>query len=397
MCQLTYLNLKTEWLNQLFTTQMAINSITQHKDGYGFFNSSSGVIKSANAASNIIDLPLSAKLAGVDKSPVICHVRQATATGGRKVIRVENSHPFEGDRFVLAHNGSLESTITGLMTEKRFDGMIDSAIFAADLEEAAKNSPDTKFIELLKDVYEKRWEGKFAFLIYDKQEGVFYGARGTTARLHCVKIYINGVYQGYVVNTDKDSLSLGMLLISNFLSSSGKRIDSDCFSKIEELPENTIFRFDKEDISIVGKINEVKKYSAPLAQTTGGHTASSTDFGTKPNVLWNTDRVLVEVMDTLSIDFVYLDMLCYYYIGKQIAEIDSFVESKTFADILVGAIEGLNKKKVSLWKQIVDISLNQLSPHQDKEFPLPFPYFQNPNSLLREYIQKQKKVWKESV
>ena len=124
--------------------------------------------------------------------PIIAHVRAASV--GTEVNK-ENAHPFETKDFILAHNGTLEFRKKEIKEEwdkmceedETLKDKIDSEKFIIFLQKRYDESKNKKFCEVIKGVANEFY-GKFAFMIYAKQEDIYYIIRGRSATLHACQI-----------------------------------------------------------------------------------------------------------------------------------------------------------------------------------------------------------------
>jgi predicted glutamine amidotransferase len=261
MCQLILVNMGSPVLNRLFLTPLLQIDSIGNGDGTGWLAVDKGeysVFKSKESASQLDDLGLDVRAYVTSKNPVLAHVRAAS-----KGIDVEekNAHPFQGERFVLAHNGRLypkEEKVTYNATDNT-SSTSDSLIFLKRLEKDAKKNPELDFPTLLNNTM-KEFKGKFALLIYDSLTNIHYVIRGTSADLHMMKvkrISMDGkttTEAGYIVNTRKNSLSdavdISVQIVQTVM---GDRLAADT---IVELDKNTIYRVDKDELVKVGDIPE---------------------------------------------------------------------------------------------------------------------------------------------
>ena len=167
MCQLTFINTHNSKLNALaLQFSLLINSREKHKDGFGFYNSGTGLVKFVERPSLVSLKDFTGK---INNTPVIAHVRWASLTNNIRAIDVTNCHPFEKGDLILAHNGTLKFKDDPRMKLEIYKDMIDSEIFLTEFE---KNYTERKGEKVfLSEVLSKTMEdfyGKFAFLIHNK-------------------------------------------------------------------------------------------------------------------------------------------------------------------------------------------------------------------------------------
>lgn len=278
MCELIFVSLKNRSLNQKALYSLLYMDSHDNPHGTGWFQESKGIQKTDLPGFNILNLGSMLSQSVVGTSPVMAHVRLAS-----KGVKVEqkNVHPFEGEHFVLAHNGTLweknEKVVQVYGVDSRDS---DSLRFLTELE---KNYDAEKSMVEMVDKTMENFSGKFAFLIFNKVTKKYYAFRGKTADLHYVyvKDSATGETLGYIVNTQKKDLELSENLFTNIVQvSSATRIE---FGKIEEFPVETAWELtEKEPV----KIGEVKQREAVTtsnflpAVTTGATTTNTTNYRT---------------------------------------------------------------------------------------------------------------------
>jgi hypothetical protein len=98
----------------------------------------------------------------------------------------------------------------------------------------------------------REFRGTFAFLIYDKSSEEFYAARGKNK-----KLFIAFIGDRYVITTEENNLKFSVNLLINMSQILGKDL-SDETVDIQEIPENSIHRLDKNSIVHVSKIQETE-------------------------------------------------------------------------------------------------------------------------------------------
>ena len=245
MCELTFADIGK--LNTpYFVQQSIINALANNHDGIGYMQEGR-VWKSHLSGARITNLGSLAKDA-INAAPLAFHTRYAT----NKTLNEDcHSHPFEGDKLILMHNGKLEMKDYTIIPK----GKVDSQVFTEQLEAAIVESPDIPMVDLMQTVMDK-WCGKFAFMIYDTRDSEYYVIRGTTADLHWTTI--DGKL---IVNTQKLDLDKGTHAIRQ-LSQAVYGNDLE-IGKIEELTEDTIYKFNPVD-SLLEKVGELKENKAPL-------------------------------------------------------------------------------------------------------------------------------------
>jgi hypothetical protein len=250
LCQLTFIDTNDFSFNRVFLINaLQQNAQRNHKDGWGYFTRHSGVLRYAGDASVITNI--GGIVADTIKyvEPIIAHVRNASAP---KVISVENSHPFQTDKLVLAHNGTLELD----KFEKNDEKLVDSAIFLKKLDERYDGS---NFVSSIQEAM-KLFNGKFAFLIYSKLEKKFFVIRGETATLFKIDIINEKTKEkiGYVINTEKDDMGFSLVRSINLLLLLG--LDYSYNLPVEEIPINSIFEVKNKELIKIGDLKETKRW-----------------------------------------------------------------------------------------------------------------------------------------
>lgn len=265
MCQLTVANLNNIEYNRLYlAVQMTLNS-KDHQDGAGFWN---GVKYYKQKTMPRLNYNFGTNLSAIITTPypAFGHVRKASLIKGQKIVSPENSHPFVGERFILAHNGTLDPKEYKMWSE--FPTVeIDTALFASFLEKNAKQNPDKLFLDLLKSTYND-FSGKFAFIITDRKTDTNYIIRGFTASLFKYDVEIcrkkkdgseEVINTGFVINTEKDDLQAGIILFSNLLQTIyGVYVKYDD-ARFSELEKETAFKLSGNTLEKIGEIKETYK------------------------------------------------------------------------------------------------------------------------------------------
>lgn len=285
MCHLCVVNSNDELLNkQLLTILGDVGSVIQD-DGFGIFDGRKAwkTARPFYLTTNAGEI-IRRELPRTGQRPLALHLRQASPM---VPVCNENSHPFIGEGFTLAHNGKLtpkkeedfvlEEEVpdidekTGKQREDKKDGKLltkkvkrsDSLIFFEHLLEIKRKNSDYDFPTLLVETM-KDFNGKFAFIAHDGKK--MYVVRGRSADLYISYLLEDNkqdapVY-GFVVNTSKDALLHGLLLASHVRQIQG--LSQIHFSLPVMLEEETIFQVEKTDLKVLGKIKET---FAPVSST----------------------------------------------------------------------------------------------------------------------------------
>jgi predicted glutamine amidotransferase len=287
MCQLSFicfpptkfredsetLVVKREEIASLMLT-LALFDSEGNKDGYGMYTPNRGLWKthlSPTLCANVGECIMS-DLSTKDKM-IMQHVRNASLSSKNlRTISDPLTHPFESEHYILAHNGTLNYTDRKNEDQYKDREVIDSIMFLEELEKAY--DPD---ITVALNKAMSLFEGKFAFIIFERLQKTFYIAKGETADLYISEISkllpkTNEIIKcGYVVNTQMLSLtaSLRAWNSTNYIYT-GSLYD---YSLPKEVDKNTVFKCTDAGLEKVGVLEERKKlYQAVGAPFRGGTT-----------------------------------------------------------------------------------------------------------------------------
>jgi hypothetical protein len=354
------------------------NSRLNNKDGYGFYQCGSDkIFKDVRPPSNLLSLSDGFQKSG--KNPIIAHVRMASATN-KKLIATEYCHPFAKENIVLAHNGTLECNNEAYKDETK----IDSQIFLDVLfDEYSKNK---NMPESIINAY-KNFTGKFAFLITDSLTGRCWAVRGTTAELHISyldivtdKLNDEGKFisnrLGYVINTNGVDLSFSLLQFQNTVNL--MRLGKIVYSEPRILEANSIFELGKYVVQKTGAIKE----SYPIAKVFTQNEFSSTQshYVTSRESVRREESAVMGFINKYSVDFKYIDLLCYLINNKGILQIH-VDEFDKLADYLESKHDVRTTKE---WKGLINVCKNEFDLFEiHKLTGLEFPYFINPYLDIR--------------
>lgn len=261
MCQLSLLNfhedfdltdpeIKDELHNLLWI--LSIVNAQDHRDGHGitFYDKKSkkNVLLKTEKTGTIGTIVEQLDSKDVElTSPIIFHVRAASSKYKKDDVIKEKAHPFEGDNFILAHNGTFRGKH---VTANKDDDLIDSQIFHRELEKRWKNKEQKETIEdVLQDVLDD-FSGKFALLFKNKNSNKSYVIRGYSADLHKVEIKYKDKVVGYFINTEKDPIYIINNMSYRFLN-----FTFDLKESPETLDRYKLFEVGEKDLLEVGKIN----------------------------------------------------------------------------------------------------------------------------------------------
>lgn len=247
MCQLTYCNLQQYYLNASMVYFLSTIGSDRHDDGCGIIKSDNTIWKTKSAANKITNLgELFYSLIG--DGPVPFHIRSATL--GIEVTD-ENAHPFEGKHYILMHNGTLVPRNGEESKDKKVDS--DSLRFLQALDSAKDKNPDGSFEDIFNDAM-KNFAGKFAFIIRDRDTKTDYIIRGRTAELFISFVHTDGKFDGYVINTSKETI---LSATKQFVGVTGMFWkEKTTVSEPVLLEQESIFVAEKENIRRLGKAIE---------------------------------------------------------------------------------------------------------------------------------------------
>jgi predicted glutamine amidotransferase len=333
MCQLALVNLGDPLLNGIFLSSLLQIDSVGNRDGTGFLylsedkkGLSCSLWKTKESADSIYDLGMEIRDDITTKYPVLAHVRYAS----KGIAATENNvHPFEGERFYLAHNGRLYGKDEAVQWTSDDSGLeSDSLIFLKSLEAEAVIHPEAGIVELLNTVM-GNYKGKFALLIYDRYNNKHYVIRGSSADLHMAKI---GIWNedkmeeiGFIVNTKKSSLEDAIMISAQVAQIiTGRCIVSD---KVQELDKETIYEV--SGINLV-KIGELKEDTVTYTYTTGnGYTGGYgaggaytryVDRGTASLPIWKLSDRISKFMEDHFLSIPDIDALFYIFLEVSMAD-----------------------------------------------------------------------------
>lgn len=259
MCQLTYCNLKDPKLNKLMVYLLTTKGSVKNDDGTGIICSDNSAWKTKLPAEKITNYGEILSQEIVDDSPIPAHVRLATFG-----IPVEdkNAHPFNGNRFLLMHNGTLQRKNPNSARNGS-----DSEEFLGELENCVNEDKNADFPSLFNKAIDKFY-GKFAFIIRDKKDSKDYVVRGSTANLYISYLNLKGKKQkvskpvGYIVNTSDTLIKECIIEFINLVNLMYPELD-----KIIEVTEPKLI--EGETISLaeefdIKKMGDTKETSKPV-------------------------------------------------------------------------------------------------------------------------------------
>ena len=405
MCQLTFITTTVPELGKYFLYLASIyNTDIKNKDGWGVYCPTSVITKNVTeplksldtVRDTIFNLPDYEEIAGMKVFQGLLHVRQATTGYVKdKILSLDHTHPFEGENYVLAHNGTLTPE-NGEIPQ----GMMDSQFFHQELE---KNWDPDPVVALNKTM--ANFTGKFAFIIYDKITKEFIIARGETADLHYSTLLLDGEDIGFVVNTELYTAKNALAEVGRkMLWDHGKVLEYD----LKNLRKNTVQRcwYSTDGLwdifPLEGLVPEkAKKVVYPLANTPtnstvwerGGdiitqgtrRTTTETNFFSTPLVERNTHYNFL--MGFMRRNFLYLpdiDKLSLYLVSAGIYELtkESFI---SFVDKLTLLEENYYQKdSYEEWTKIERRRIEVVPQYEFcEQFGISFPFFLNSEATLK--------------
>jgi predicted glutamine amidotransferase len=396
MCQLTFSHLKSIKANSLYVyTQWIENTKTSNKDGFGLLCNGKDLYKSKNDVQSITNFGeyFTSRIKTAD--PIIAHVRLATWVNGKKTIESESSHPFEGDKLILAHNGVLEFKDIKMMDNHK-DATVDSIIFLRELEKLydGRNFPEalSKAMEL--------FNGTFAFLIYSKLENCYYVARGKTKKLNISYTKSiaksENVYPGLVLNTDRLDLERA-LKTYKVIGEIATGFKFEYTSPVEIQPE-TIFKviLDEGLLEKVGEIKETEKdknFFTREPSTFGNWRTTNSQI---PDIIINSSNSsLVKKLTS----FLKKYGLTYYEFDCMINEMTGgclLGEELTIIDLLIDTFEEnmgshFSDKKKEVWNELTKGFDNPMFVYNLFD-ELKFPYMMNSKKDLDSALRERKRT-----
>jgi predicted glutamine amidotransferase len=388
MCQLILTSLNNELLNKrMLYTLMYLDSQTLNKDGSGFYIPKENAIwKSKLSGCAITNLGSILSSHAFGESPVMGHVRSASTI--HKILDDAHAHPFFTDKYVVAHNGTLEFKDDTLSDEYDKTKFIDSEIFTLELTKNEK-----PFLEAIKETMDLFY-GKFAFLIFDRVKKTQYVIKGRTASLYKsdVKYVIDKEERpiGYVVNTSSLDLMAGLLFVKNAVELQNPE-KLFVYSEATPLDDETVYVANKLTLDKVGKVLETTK---PTPVYAGAWADDYVRTGYSYNSAVREDapihvKTVVDFMVKNKLSIIDMDNLCYQVFAEPLLGMD-----KIDLDNLVGILKIIDSrnygKMISKWTRLREIT-KKSSLELCNETHLQFPYFLNSLKSVKRVLSEQAK------
>ena len=350
MCQLLFTDLGKH--NRVFLTQqMILNSLDNNHDGCGVFTTDEeqkGLIWKTKLSAAYITNFGTCLRKFIAKNPVISHVRFAS---DKKLVSEDHSHPFKGERFILAHNGRLEPKDVKKIDKTK----VDSLHFLISFENWWNEYPKLDFPTALSKFMEE-WEGKFAFLIYDSVGLEYYVVRGETADLHWAQI--NGKL---VINTSKKTLEIGLDLFEQFNQVYYGKTNS--VTEVKEVDKNSIFKVDTGNSTLikVGDIKENKTYASNYTfervewTSRGKVTDTNNPHLDRLNKIETASEELNMFMAGGLLFLDDINLICLTLLSKNLVELTGDDWKILKDDILTELAKLATKEKIKIWEAILKL------------------------------------------
>ena len=399
MCQLTFVHGDKDsqrLISTIMGSLLNLNATRNNQNGWGVFDENCGIYKSAEPANLDTKLEDSVRTYGFDV-PIIGHVRLSSTVYSKLAPDAKNSHPFESEHYIVAHNGTLERQ-TGKIN---LPGITDSYDFTLELEKHYQ----LPFVKAIQETY-KCFCGTFAFIIFEKLTGKYYIVRGNTKHLH--KFHINVIMENgsehniLLVNTEEDTAK-AVISTLNYVLSLYDYVNMYIIDDPEMLKLNTIYEFDpaKNDLIELDQMKEVEIPRQEKAYTDAGKGWTLYGKGTYANVNGvttipktssNDAFVLGKKFATYGFSFEEIQLFYNVVYGEDIIKdnIPHHKEEVYYADMW----KMFTNNKIAIWRIIKKnwIALhptgNMLDVYQ--EYNLKFPFGFNTKAELRSVLYKIK-------
>lgn len=406
MCQLTLVNTRNAILNGLFLTPLLMENSVGNSDGTGFLTvgeSNYTLYKVKDAARDLAELGLDIR-DSLSDYPILAHVRAASKG---IVVTNENAHPFDGKRFVLAHNGRLYKKDEQVQwdSSRSDDASIasDSMVFLEALDAQAKKTPKAPILDVLNKTMAE-FKGKFALLIYDKKYDKHYVCRGSTADL-CImrvgEVPVEGgdvTPIGFIVNTKRTTLEDAAKVACQMAQiATGRRI---VLETPKELKKDTVYEVDGIELKELGEMKENAvsftyqgsrtSYGADTKNYKKNGATSSTSANLNVPV-WSLASAIQKWMEKHFLGIPDVDAILYLFLGKGMADLE-LADLETFVKVVIPKISAPKKVREELAKHIT--SGGQIYSPVYREVPmLQYPWTINGGKemeALVKYIKHKK-------
>lgn len=413
MCELSFVNMASKSDNFLMGMFLVKVGSGKNDDGTGFITIDQKIWKSEIAADMIINLGeiFSDQLVSEHKfDPVAFHVRAASRG---IAVNEENAHPFNGEFYILMHNGSLAnlgskkdedpawfSRFWSKSDKENVDS--DSLNFLKEMDAIKKENIHLPFVEIINKTMQK-FEGKFAFIILDKSDNTFYIIRGITAPLYISYFYkdlrededldSNKVPKkspdGYVINTNKNTLLYSINLYKNVKNLLYKGTENIFFSEPALIEKESIYKAGEIDIVKIGDIKENIPETALVVQAAKTPSNAVTKPVEKNSDEFKKDLALVNKVSIWakehSLSILDIQILFANILGKSLLELEE-ADIKYFLEEVVPKISAPKKLRNKL---LGVLRGNPFPIDVYKIFNLAYPWMLNDEKIISEIIDKK--------
>jgi hypothetical protein len=213
------------------------------------------------------------------------------------------------------------------------------------------------------------YTGKFAFLIYEKKTGKYFAARGSSATLFTSELSIKDLKIGYVINTEEEGLSWGLVRTKNIFNVMGYDLR---YTKPEKLPECKIFELG-DSIKEIGDIKENRKVEP--AVIIGGVSVNENHF------LRNTTTI-INFCEEVHISIRTLDEICYIIFNKGLISLSKEDINTLINKVIPYLRSRFEPRSFVIWDKLMkQTGLN--NQRLILERGLQFPYFFNDYKILK--------------
>jgi len=377
MCQLTLINVNKDINKLMLYTQLLANSAVSHQDGFGFYQKDSTLYKCKTKPADVANLSDIINDGILNVNPIIGHVRLVF---NKTSVLDENAHPFETDKLVLAHNGTLTPKLNAI-DKNKYNKEIDSEIFLKELSEVYTGD---NFVKAFNNTMAK-FTGPFAFLIYSKIEDKYFVIRGKTKQLYAARLFLGKEKVGFIVNTELPTLLVGLNKIHVITKLAGMPILT--YEEPVLIVENTISVVKNSQIKYTATTTENEPEKAITVWNYTKKRYEPTDYVYSKTVE-NKAEIKVSIKPLLdfaihnALSMEEIDLLMYKTIGVPI----SYCTDNDFLDFNKYILPKLNgfatKEKTHIWESILDGLRNPYPLDIYLKYGIRFPYMLEKTTIL---------------
>jgi predicted glutamine amidotransferase len=376
MCQLSIGNLENKKLNAILASSILLaNTRTDHKDGFGIYVP--GNNKIIRDGGNPWEISFTESLYNtIDNKFFMAHVRKAS---NRTMLGKDFAHPFVSKSFIFAHNGTLDLQVGNIPVNT-----LDSYHFLTVLESKYNGN----IVESLNTAMAE-FEGKFAFVIFERLKKEMYVVRGRTALLYRCDISTEEKNLGYIINTEFESIKNIKQMFSSF---SGMVLKETIPSLIEM---ESIFSLSSNgELTKLGTIKE----NEPKTTYWGYPRTPNTNRGLVVSGQLSVQNTLIKKLVDVQIDWAltpsYVDELHYQVTGKYLfASTEKTVEYLLdFIKYTESALPSKKKDLIDVWRKLIR---NSSDFELHNRYGLEFPYWINNASTLSGVLEMEEKRYNE--